>query len=202
MSLFDPVTDVTFRCFRALLLYGDLQRMNQQERGVVQRAQRGDRDAIIWLWNAYTPKLYGYLCNTLRDTDLADDILQRTWIKSIEQIAQFRDRGVTFGAWLFAISRNECRQHWRSSAREIPLDEEIHDTPDPRANRDMNDALMVDAALKTISQDDRELLRLRFIADLPIADIARMFGKSSIAIRVRLHRAIRRARTIIETHNV
>lgn len=176
--------------------------MNRREHDVVQRMQQGDRDAIIWLWNAYTPKLYGYLYNTLRDDDLADDILQRTWVRSIERIAQFHDRGVTFGAWLFAIARNECRQHWRSSMREVPLDQEIHDTPDPRANHGVTDALMVDAALNALSGDDRELLRLRFIADLPVADIARMFGKSSVAIRVRLHRALRRARITLETNHV
>jgi RNA polymerase sigma-70 factor (ECF subfamily) len=60
---------------------------------------------------------------------------------------------------------------------------------------------MVEQALSLLSEDDRELLRLRYIADLPIKDVARVLGLSSVAVRVRLHRALARARNSLAKHN-
>ncbi|MBI4142930.1 RNA polymerase sigma factor [Candidatus Uhrbacteria bacterium] len=170
------------------------------ERDIIRRAQEGDRAAITVLWDAHTPKLYGYLCHTLRDPVIAEDVLQQTWVQAMEALGGYRDRGVPFHAWLFAIARNVCRQHWRTLGREVPLDLETHDVPAPNRNHDA--VLTVDAALRTLTEEDRELLRLRYIADLPIASVARVLGIRPITARVRLHRTLRRARAALETHHV
>src|SRR3989344_3676687 len=78
-------------------------------------------------WEAITPKLFGYLVNVLRDKTLAEDIFQTTWIKAIEALPKFEQRGKGFGAWLFAIARNECKQYWRKANREVPIDPIKHD---------------------------------------------------------------------------
>jgi RNA polymerase sigma-70 factor (ECF subfamily) len=162
------------------------------------RAQGGDREAIGQLWDAYTPKLYGFLVNTTRDPDLASDLAQRTWVKCMEALPTYHDRGYAFSAWLFAIARNECRQHWRKSNREVPLDLELHDVPDRdhRPAAEARDA--VERALVHLHEDDRELLRLRYIADLPVKDIARILGISAVAAAVRLHRTQKRMRHVLE----
>lgn len=159
-----------------------------QERGALIQAMSGNRDSLELLYDAYTPKLYGYLVNTLRDRALAEDLFQTTWIKAIEALPRYTLRGASFGSWLFAIARNECRQHWRTASRVVPL-EPSHDRAD---DRPQPDTLFVERLLSKLDEPDRELIRLRYIADLPAAVIALVVGSSTIAVRVRLHRIIQK----------
>lgn len=147
-------------------------------------------DELAQLWDKTTPKLFGYLVNVLRDKTLAEDIFQTTWTKALDALPRYKHEG-KLNAWLFAIARNECKQHWRKVNREVPLDPEVHDAPDQSINRDI---ILIDQILSKLSGDDRELLRLRYISDLPINDIANILKINYIAVRVRLHRALTRAK--------
>lgn len=87
-----------------------------------------NKDDIDVLWDTITPKLYGYLIHILHDRNLAEDILQTTWLKALEALPSFKNHpGASFSSWLFAVARNECKQHWRKSGREVSFDPEIHD---------------------------------------------------------------------------
>src|SRR4051812_29022735 len=98
-----------------------------EEKALVLKAQAGDRDALGKLWDSITPKLFGYLINVLHDRQLAEDILQSSWLKAIKALPRFQPRGVTIDAWIFAIARNECRQCWRQHKAES-LDQTPHDS--------------------------------------------------------------------------
>src|SRR3989344_2116751 len=100
---------------------------NYQEKTLVLRAQRGDRDALGELWDILTPKLFGYLVNVTHSQTLAEDILQKTWLRAIKALSRFQQRNISISAWLFAIARNECRQYWRTAWRETQLDPLKHD---------------------------------------------------------------------------
>lgn len=164
------------------------------ERLLIQKAQTGDREALGLLWDEITPRLYGYLLNTLRDRALAEDILQATWLKAIEALPKFQQRNVQISSWLFAIARNECRQHWRKSNREISFDTAIHELPG-KDDLGSQNKILVEQILAPLSEDDRELIRLRYIADLSLNEIAKILSINFIAVRVRLHRALSRAKS-------
>lgn len=164
-----------------------------QQQLLIKKAQDGGREALSQLWDKITPKLFGYLINTLKNRQLAEDLLQTTWLKAIAALPKFQDRGNGMEAWLFAIARNECRQHWRKGEREVPLDNSAYDVPDTR-KEGTEQQILVEQLLNKLPEDDRELLRLRYIADLPITDIARILNINFVAVRVRLHRALKRAR--------
>ena len=159
-------------------------------------------DELAQSWNNITPKLFGYLVNVLRDKATAEDILQSTWMKALDALPRFRPRGAGLSAWLFAIARNECKQHWRHENREVPLNPEIHDIPD-HPSESLQDSILIDQIFATMTEDDRELLRLRYITDLPLNDIARILDINFVTVRVRIHRALTRARTlaIANTHH-
>ncbi|HYE59649.1 MAG TPA: RNA polymerase sigma factor, partial [Candidatus Kapabacteria bacterium] len=134
----------------------------------------------------------------LRDTHLAEDILQETWLKAIRKIDQFQPRNVRFSAWLFAIARNECREHWRKNKKTVVVDDT--DIPDLFVVKEMStDSIFVEELLTGLDEEDREILRLRYIADLPFKEVARVLSISPIAARVRVHRALAKARSNIET---
>ncbi|OGF03428.1 MAG: hypothetical protein A3H14_01370 [Candidatus Doudnabacteria bacterium RIFCSPLOWO2_12_FULL_49_8] len=164
------------------------------ERLLVVKAQGGDREAIGQLWDLLTPKLYGYLLNTLRHRPLAEDILQSTWLKAIEALPKFQQKHIRVGSWRFAIARNECRQHWRKSNREVGLNASLNELPS-NTYIDSENQILVEQMLAPLSEDDRELIRLRYIADLPLNEIAKILNLNFVAVRVRLHRALTRAKS-------
>jgi len=159
-----------------------------------------NKDNIATLWDTITPKLYGYLVHTLRDRNLAEDILQATWLKAIEALPRFEERkGISFSSWLFAIARNECKQHWRKSGREISFDPEVHNKEEPDPKRE--DKIFIDQILMQLSPNDRELIRLRYIADLSLNEIAKLLKINPITARVRMHRALSFAKIVIKNKN-
>jgi len=163
---------------------------------LILKAQKGSREALGRLWDKITPKLFGYLINVTKNEALAEDVLQNTWLKAIEALPRFETRGISPSAWLFAIAKNECREHWRKTARETDLNLEEHDkAADDSLN--FEDKFLIEKILADLSEEDRELIRLRYIADLPVNDIARILNINFVAVRVRLHRALVRARNNI-----
>ncbi len=159
-----------------------------------------NKENISALWDSATPKLYGYLVNTLRDRNLAEDILQTTWMKAIEALPRYQESGAGFSAWLFAIARNECRQYWRTRGREVPLDLDIHDTKE--ADSKNEDQILVDQILGQLSSSDQELLRMRYIAGLTLNEIAAILKINPIALRVRMHRATKAARDTVKNQSI
>ena len=169
--------------------------MKTDEKSLIIKAQSGDREALGQLWDIVTPKLFGYLINTLKNKPLAEDILQTTWLKAINALPNFQVRSVGISPWLFAIAKNECKQHWRKEVPNIELNAETADTTSVN-NQTAENNLLIEQILNKLSAEDQELLRLRYIADLSPNAIAKILNLNFVAVRVRLHRAIKRAQII------
>jgi len=171
----------------------------KEELDLVEKAKTGDKNAVSMLWDDITPKLYGYLVNTLKDKSLADDILQETWLKAVTSLHKFEPRGIKFSAWLFAIARNECRQHWRRNNHEVVLEEdESETTPDNLiVKENLIDAIFLNELLDKIPEKDQEILRLRFLAEFSFKEIAQILNIPPITARLRVYRALSKARANI-----
>lgn len=170
----------------------------KEELALVRQAKRGEKDSLSKLWDDINPKLYGYLINVLKDREGADDTLQATWLKAIEKLNRFEDRGVRFSAWLFAIARNECKQLWRQNgmARLVNIEDKGSDTS-LKTQEQMDNNLMIEEIFKKLTEEEQEILRLRFIGQLDFKEIAKVLEISVISARVRLHRILKKARGLV-----
>ena len=169
-----------------------------EELKLVAQVKAGEREALALLWDDITPKLYGYLLNQLRQKDLAEDIAQETWLKAMAAMPKFQDRGVRFSAWVFAIARNECKQHWRGGNKEVAVDMAAEDFADSVHSAPSTDYLLIESTLAKLSVEEKEIIELRYIADLSFKEIAGLLEISMIAARVRLHRALAHARLALK----
>ena len=169
----------------------------QEELRLVHRAKSGEREALALLWDDITPKLYGYLVNQMRHKDLAEDICQETWLKAVQALGNFKDRGVRFSAWVFAIARNECRQHWRGDKKEMPLEPAVDGIDKTNQQSGSDDYLMIETVFAELSAEEQEIIRLRYLAELSFKEIAGVLDVSMVAARVRIHRALAHARVIL-----
>lgn len=133
--------------------------------------------------------------------DLADDAVQAAWTTAWRKLGTVRDPD-RVKSWLVAIAANEarqlCRKRRRAAVAEIAIDTPAIGTPVP-LDIDMDpaghaDALDLEAALATLSPDERALLALRYEAGFDSGEIGRILGRPAATIRWRLATLVARLR--------
>jgi RNA polymerase sigma-70 factor (ECF subfamily) len=169
---------------------------------LVRRAVAGEAAAFGALYDAYAPRVRRFLRHQLGDADVAEELLQRTFVKMIEALPRYRARGLPFGAWVFRIARNVVIDHRRTAHPGVSLDavmERPSDTGDPAAVAERrHDRARLRAALDALPPDQREVLVWRFFADLTPAETAALRGRSNGAVRVLQHRALATLRGVLQ----
>jgi RNA polymerase sigma-70 factor (ECF subfamily) len=173
---------------------------------LVKRAAAGDSAAFADIYDAFAPRVRRFLRHQLGSTDLAEDLLQRTFVKMIEALPRYESRGLPFGAWVFRIARNAVIDHRRTAHPAIPLDaasERPANVGDPVAMAERGqDRDQLLGALDALPDDQRQVLEWRFFAELSPGETAVLMGRSNGAVRVLQHRALLRLRQILEAAGV
>ncbi len=163
------------------------------------RARRGDSDALADLWTIYQPQLLRLL--RAQGRSAAEDIASQVWIDVDRNLERFEGDGVAFRSWIFTIAHRRAIDEGRRIARRRELAVESL-TPRLAACRAMDplgDSLDgVLALLSTLQPVAAEIILLRVIHDLPVAEVATITGQSESNVRVLAHRALERLRQSIE----
>jgi RNA polymerase sigma-70 factor (ECF subfamily) len=134
----------------------------------------------------------------VRDRDEADDIAQEALLRAIARLHQYDATRGTFQAWLWRIVVNEARDTFRRSLRRRAAN--LRWAEDQRARLQTDAATIVEdnvalhSALARLRPRDRELLGLRFGADLDLKDVAAAVGLSVDSCGRAVRRAVERLR--------
>jgi RNA polymerase sigma-70 factor, ECF subfamily len=162
-------------------------------RNLVERCQRGEREAFRALFETYKDKVYSLALRFAGDEAAAMDIAQDTFVKLFHCIGDFRgDSG--FETWVYRIVVNRCLDQKRRTRRLVPLADELMATL-----RVAGDALSqmlrdemgsrVRAAVEKLPADQRIAIVLRYTEGLAYEQIAEVLGCSQGTIASRLSRA-------------
>ena len=158
-------------------------------------AGTGDRAAFSEIYSALVDDLYRFVRGHTEDDAEAEDILADVFLKAWRGVPRYRAGSEKFRPWIFTIARNEVRTYWRSRARRAgPLPEEIPEEPGESEEDPEDDRRVILAALSTLTDEQREVVVLRFFGNHDHAQIARILGKREGAVRALLLRALRRMR--------
>lgn len=169
-------------------------------------AADGDAAAFAAIYDAYAPRVRQFLRRQAVDAELAEELSQKTFMKIIEALPRYRQRGLPFGAWVFRVARNTLIDHRRTAHPAVSLDAadelpatRFSDAGDPAfaAERD-DDSIRLRAALDRLPADQREVLVYRFFAELSPAETASAMGRSCGAVRVLQHRALVNLRGLLQ----
>lgn len=135
--------------------------------------------------------LYGLARAWVRDSDLAQDLTHRTFLKAFEKRGQLREPGAA-RAWLISILRNEIASEFRTRGREMTWEREaLDDLPaEPCEDGLDSDAILaLPLALQRVPETSRHILLLRFQQELSYDEIAQALALPLGTVMSRLHRA-------------
>src|SRR2546428_4261480 len=163
-------------------------RVEERVRKLVERAQRGDEDALEQLYLLHFDHIFSYLHMSVGNRPDAEDLTNQTFLKMLEAIGRFRWRSVPFSAWLFRIAHNVAMDHFRASRRVQPE----QDVPEPE---DAQESSAEEAALASIgrasmldliedlSPDQKQVLTLKFVFNFSNGEAAAILGKTESAVQ-------------------
>jgi RNA polymerase sigma-70 factor, ECF subfamily len=173
---------------------------------VIKQAQQGDADRIAELYETYHIKIFRYLYYRVGDRQTAEDLTSEVFIRMLRFLGGFKPPGASFQAWLFQIARNICNDHYRKlkSHQMVPLEENLKDqnlSTIDTAERVLDNAHLKQA-LNKLSDDQRDVIIMRFIADMSISETAQSLNKTEDSIKGLQRRALLSLKDILKDWEV
>lgn len=163
------------------------------------RAALGDRAAFERIYNLLVDDLYSYIRGQTRNETVAEDLVANVFLKAWRSAKGYRPSSHTFRRWIFTIARNEVRDYWRASQRTLPMVEfDISDERQPEPESDPAEVRrLVQQALATLTEEQRQVVVLRYFSNKSHEEIATILGKREGAVRAQLMRALRQMRKVM-----
>jgi RNA polymerase sigma-70 factor, ECF subfamily len=159
-------------------------------------AQAGDEQAFTVLWRNLQPAVLRYV--RVAAQQAAEDLAADTWVSVIRGLGRFRGDERAFRAWVFTLARHRVIDWHRQAAhrptQSVPV-ALVADQPAPddpvAAVLEAQSTRAALALLAELPANQAEVLALRVLAGLDVAEVARIVGKRPGAVRVLAHRGLR-----------
>lgn len=157
----------------------------------------GDQKAFATLVRKYQRPVYRIALRYARDTDEAEELAQRTFLRVLDHAGKIKKQGRPFRAFLFLVAANLCKNHLRDRAKLIfgvPLSIAV---PDKEPIEKKQEIENVRRALARLSYRQRQVVTLRIDAELTFAEIAQSLDMTENNAKVTYHQAVKRLRTFL-----
>ena len=155
-----------------------------------------DRAAFGILYERHLRKVYNYVYYRPGSVADAEDLTARTFFQALNNLHRYQVQSVPFTAWLYRIAHNLVANWHRDTGRhraqsldgllELP---NPHDDPS-QAAEGSEERRELRQVIRTLPTDRQQLLILKFVEQMPNAEIAAVMGRSEGAIKALLHRTV------------
>jgi RNA polymerase sigma-70 factor, ECF subfamily len=169
------------------------------EAGLIAQARR-DPEAFGQLYALYVQRVFAYLCSRIGSVPEAEDATAQTFLAALEAFARYRHDG-HFAAWLFAIARHKAMDHFRQRHNQVPLEDAQTVAAETDLLQQMIQSERITALathIAALPEAERDLIRLRYVAELGFRDIARLMGRNEDAVKKSLYRLLDRLSSQLE----
>ena len=158
-------------------------------------------DDFEQLYAEHAQGLFGFLAYRSGDATLAEDLVADTFERVLTARRPFNKRKASEKTWLYSIALNRLRDVSRrreAEGRALAGSSNGHATNGHQAIEQVASRHVIMAALASLQDEEREVIALRYGADLRLAEIAKLIGKPRSTVEGRLCRGLRRLRSEIE----
>ena len=182
----------------------DTRAEDPDEQGLLERASRADPEALGALYDRYVGRIYSYIYHRVGQADLAEDLTAQVFARMLEAIREGRGWRTSFSGWLYRIAHNLVIDHYRRRGRAtfVELEEAqpiVADEADPvRKVEARLESEHLRAALGKLTEEQAEVIELRFLDEFSIAEVAAMMDKTEGAIKALQYRAVLALRRVMQ----
>lgn len=157
-------------------------------------------------YNELIDQIFRFVYLKTSNKEIAEDLTSDCFLSTVRYLHPSTNSGQeakeiqNLRAFLFKTARNKVIDYYRQKNRVIYSDEMVLANEEISGKDDIvnrQDAKMIVEKIKLLKDDDREVLTLRYIEDLDIKEIADITGKSQMATRVQIFRALKKAKALI-----
>ena len=170
---------------------------------MVRRARSGDSEAFAALYERFHTPLFRFLLARVGNRIEAEDMAAEVFVEAARRVRTFDGSGAAFAGWLFTIARHDLFDRGRAQRRRVvvPVSDvpDIEVVPDP-ADRvvELLDAGRVKGALTSLTDEQRDVVLLKFAAGLTNEEVAEALGKPVGAVKSLQHRALAALKRTLE----
>lgn len=158
----------------------------------------GDTAALEQLYARTKSAVYGFALSILKNPQNAEDVMQDTYVRLFQAAAGYRAQGKPM-AWILTIVRNFCLMKLRDQRADTPLDEEAWQRQaDPDSFTESSaDRMVLDAALRILSDEERQIVILHSVTGLKHREIAALLELPLSTVLSKYRRALSKLQKIM-----
>ncbi len=156
---------------------------------------------LAGLYDEYYDKIARYAYVRIGNASEAEDIASEVFLKALGSLNRYQDRGLPMQAWLFKIAHNLVVDYLRNKSKRVtlPIDiVDIVDESDPVETAEINlEMERVTVAMQSLTEEQREVVRLRFLGGLTSREVGEIMKKSDGAVREMQRAAMEKLRQLL-----
>lgn len=177
----------------------------EAEKKLVSQSQQGDQDAFSSLYSSYVQAIYRYCLLRVQDPIQAEDLTAEVFLKAVDSLPHYIQRGLPFGAWLFRIAHDRVIDYYRKIGRRPTsalTDDLISEEIDLDINLEIKEGYeQLYEAISHLTDEQQKVIQFRFMEDWSLEKTAAMMNKSVNAVKALQHRALQTLqRQILRMH--
>lgn len=177
--------------------------VDASEEVLLAAAMQYDEAALSELYDRYEAKIYNYIYRRTGDEVLAEDFTSQVFLKMLESIRDHKAWHSSFSGWLYRIAHNLVIDHYRRKGRQgaVELEEASPMTSDEeslevRVEHSL-DAERLRSAIRRLTEEQAEVVSLRFLEGYSISEVAAMMNRTEGAVKALQYRAVATLRTLL-----
>lgn len=175
-------------------------RVEETDEALLSRVAQGDREAFARIFTAYAGKVKGYLLRLGAPSAVAEDLAQDVMVAIWRRATSFDAAKAKASTWIFVIARNAWIDKLRREKTELAYrsvliveDESADEAPDDAAMRGQTEE-QISAAMASLSEEQKQVVRLSFFEDRPHSEIAERLSLPLGTVKSRLRLALMKLR--------
>ncbi len=176
------------------------------EAKLIARASLGDPDAVASLYDVYASRIYSYIYRRTSDPVTAEDLTGQVFLRMLEALRSGKGWRTSFSGWLYRIAHNLVVDLYRKRGqlKYTAIDDKPHlaaNDNDPyrvAASRLDSDVLL--RAINQLTEEQAQVVTLRFLEGYSIAEVADIMDKTDGAIKALQYRGVASLRRIMSSY--
>lgn len=176
-------------------------RPEHKEEQAILEAARKKPERFSPIYDRYYKPVFVFIYQRVNDSEVAGDLTSQVFLKALLNLKRYEYRGYPFSTWLFRIALNEANLFFRSQkrSREVALNEDqlgfLAEDAAVENNEDNRHQLV--AALNELSDDQVQLVEMRFFEQYSFKDIALVIGTSESNAKMRVYRILKKMKSFL-----